>query len=120
MVGEGGFEPPKLKAADLQSVPFGHLGNSPIIMGQAMLVLFGAGNRTPNPRPADYKSAALPIELYQHNVGGSYRARTCDPLLVRQMLLPAELNSRDVHRRPTPLSNLYIIAYIYGLINTQI
>jgi len=38
-----------------------------------------------NPRPADYKSAALPTELHQRN-GGSYRARTCDPLLVRQML----------------------------------
>ena len=44
-----------------------------------------------NPRPADYKSAALPIELHQHiklksEVGGRYRARTCDPLLVRQTL----------------------------------
>ena len=29
MVGEGGFEPPKLKAADLQSVPFGHSGTLP-------------------------------------------------------------------------------------------
>ena len=38
-----------------------------------------------NPRPADYKSAALPIELHQH-IGGSYRARTCDILLVRQTL----------------------------------
>jgi hypothetical protein len=38
-----------------------------------------------NPRPADYKSAALPAELHQHH-GGSNRARTYDPLLVRQML----------------------------------
>ena len=29
LVGEGGFEPPKLKAADLQSVPFGHSGTLP-------------------------------------------------------------------------------------------
>ena len=29
MVGEGGFEPPKAKPADLQSVPFGHSGNPP-------------------------------------------------------------------------------------------
>ena len=28
-MGEGGFEPPKLKAADLQSVPFGHSGTLP-------------------------------------------------------------------------------------------
>ena len=29
MVGAGGFEPPKLKAADLQSVPIGHSGTRP-------------------------------------------------------------------------------------------
>ena len=29
VVEEGGFEPPKLKAADLQSVPFGHSGTLP-------------------------------------------------------------------------------------------
>jgi hypothetical protein len=28
-VGAGGFEPPKLKAADLQSVPIGHSGTRP-------------------------------------------------------------------------------------------
>ncbi len=38
LVGEGGFEPPKLKAADLQSVPFGHSGTLPYITGQALLV----------------------------------------------------------------------------------
>ena len=31
LVGEGGFEPPKLLAADLQSVPFGHSGIRPDI-----------------------------------------------------------------------------------------
>ncbi len=31
MVGEGGFEPPKHKAADLQSVPFGHSGTLPYL-----------------------------------------------------------------------------------------
>ena len=28
-MGEGGFEPPKAKPADLQSVPFGHSGTLP-------------------------------------------------------------------------------------------
>ena len=28
-MGAGGFEPPKLKAADLQSVPIGHSGTRP-------------------------------------------------------------------------------------------
>ena len=31
LVGEDGFEPSKLKAADLQSVPFGHSGTLPYI-----------------------------------------------------------------------------------------
>ncbi len=29
LVGEGGFEPPKLEATDLQSAPFGHSGTLP-------------------------------------------------------------------------------------------
>ena len=32
LVGAGGFEPPKLKAADLQSVPIGHSGTRPHIL----------------------------------------------------------------------------------------
>ena len=36
LVGAGGFGPPKLKAADLQSVPFGHSGTLP----------YGAGERS--------------------------------------------------------------------------
>ncbi len=53
-----------------------------------------------NPQPTDYKSVALPVELGRHrnlswfislnmprhNNGGGCRARTCDPLLVRQVL----------------------------------
>ena len=31
-----------------------------------------------NPQPADYKSAALPIELHQHKNGASERNRTTD------------------------------------------
>ncbi len=40
---------------DLQSVPFGHSGTPP----------FWSWRRDLNPQPADYKSAALPIELRQ-------------------------------------------------------
>ena len=44
-----------------------------------------------NQRHADFQSAALPTELQGHkdaadDFGGNNRARTCDPLLVRQML----------------------------------
>ena len=45
LVGDGGFEPPKAKPADLQSVPFGHSGNPPYeIRGDD-----GAGRRTRTP-----------------------------------------------------------------------
>ena len=40
---------------DLQSAPFGHSGISP----------FWSWWTESNPRPADYKSAALPAELHQ-------------------------------------------------------
>ena len=47
LVGEGGFEPPKLKAADLQSVPFGHSGTLPyLIHAEIHLRKNGAGGRT--------------------------------------------------------------------------
>ena len=35
LVGAGGFEPPKLKAADLQSVPIGHSGTRPYLFLQS-------------------------------------------------------------------------------------
>ena len=56
LVGEGGFEPPKRDATDLQSAPFGHSGTLP----------FWSWRTESNHQPADYKSAALPIELRQH------------------------------------------------------
>lgn len=58
LVGTGGFEPPKLEATDLQSVPFGHSGISP-----PNSIEKKSRRRDSNPRPADYKSAALPAEL---------------------------------------------------------
>ncbi len=45
MVGEDGFEPSKLKAADLQSVPFGHSGTLPYQVLRKPLNN-GAGGRT--------------------------------------------------------------------------
>ena len=55
MVGSGGFEPPKGNPTDLQSVLVDRLSNCPWSWREAS-----------NPRPADYKSAALPTELRQH------------------------------------------------------
>ena len=48
LVGEGGFEPPKRYAADLQSVPFGHSGIPPYSLS-CLKGLYGAGRRTRTP-----------------------------------------------------------------------
>ena len=68
LVEEGGFEPPKRNATDLQSAPFGHSGTPPNIKLWSWWT-------DSNPRPADYKSAALPAELHQHLQCGCPTAR---------------------------------------------
>ena len=99
MVGEGGFEPPKLKAADLQSVPFGHSGTLPLLWDKRRLSLFGAGNRT-----RTYDLLITNQLLYQLSYtsiimsGRDDRIRTCGPLVPNQMryqtaLHPEILNS---------------------------
>ena len=80
VVGRGGFEPPKRVAADLQSAPFGHSGTYPRYQ-------FPSSSKgwswrwDSNPQPADYKSAALPIELLQHKLASNRRGiqKKCDP-----------------------------------------
>ena len=59
-MGEDGFEPSKHSATDLQSAPFGHSGTLPY------LIFWWSRWTDSNPRPADYKSAALPTELHRH------------------------------------------------------
>ena len=78
----GGFEPPKQFAADLQSVPFGHSGIHPygIVFHKA-----DDRTRTDNLLITNQLLCQLShIGIFINN--GTYRARTCDPLLVRQML----------------------------------
>ena len=65
LVEEGGFEPPKRKATDLQSAPFGHSGTLPYSIYKTYLSIKWSWWTDSNPRPADYKSAALPTELHQ-------------------------------------------------------
>ena len=55
MVVADGFEPSKSLTTDLQAAPFGHSGTLP----------YWSWWTDSNPRPADYKSAALPAELHQ-------------------------------------------------------
>ena len=78
----GGFEPPKASPTDLQSVPFDRSGTPPCIKKascspKALPTFMTHSPNRPallpawswrwdlNPQPADYKSAALPIELRQ-------------------------------------------------------
>gem|GEM_PF-390992 len=62
----GGFEPPKALPTDLQSVPFDRSGTPPCIHQPnrfAGIWQRWSQRQESNPRPADYKSAALPTEL---------------------------------------------------------
>ena len=65
VVGRGGFGPPKSVTADLQSAPFGRSGTYPYIYINLIINIW-SWRLESNPQPADYKSAALPIELRQH------------------------------------------------------
>ena len=66
LVEAGGFGPPKRNATDLQSAPFGHSGTLPDIK------IKWSWWTDSNPRPADYKSAALPTELHQRSLLNYY------------------------------------------------
>ena len=78
-MGRGGFEPPKVKTDRFTVCCHWQIGNLSI----------WSWRLESNPQPADYKSAALPVELRQHNsYGASGRNRTTDtgifsPLLYR-------------------------------------
>ena len=68
-MGRGGFEPPKAKPTDLQSVPFGHSGTSPDRVGIRSLRFHRSDNHPSNiskfigtPDPF-YQSANLQMEL---------------------------------------------------------
>ncbi len=64
-----GFEPSKAEPPDLQSGPFDRSGTSPL--SPLSKLLAWSWRWDSNPRPADYKSAALPAELRQLNVRNS-------------------------------------------------
>ena len=109
----GGFEPPKQFAADLQSVPFGHSGIHPygivfhkaddrtrtdnlLITNQLLCQLSHIGEcltangwrwiRTTEAICSRFTVCPLWPLGNPSMLSGTYRARTCDPLLVRQML----------------------------------
>ncbi len=85
-MGRGGFEPPKSLTTDLQSVPFGHSGTFPYLIGagdwnrtrnllitnQLLCQLSYTSDETwclgaeSNHRHRDFQSLALPTELPRH------------------------------------------------------
>jgi hypothetical protein len=69
MVQGGGFEPPKLARQIYSLIPLAT--REPLRLIFCPRSLLGLSNiwswrEESNPRPADYKSAALPTELHQH------------------------------------------------------
>ena len=65
-VGGAGFEPAKAEPTDLQSVPFDRFGTPPTHVRKSVATSSKSRRRDLNPRPAVYKTAALPTELRRH------------------------------------------------------
>ncbi len=86
MVEGGGFEPPKVEPAYLQSAPCGHSGTPPKIKPRIMREHNATVNRNftlwliknwsrwqeLNPRHPHYKWGALPTELHRRFTGGQF------------------------------------------------
>ena len=72
VVERDGFEPSNSKRTDLQSVAFSHFATSPIKWCR---------NQDLNPEPTDYKSVALPIELFRHIMVGDIGLEPMTPCL---------------------------------------
>ena len=78
LVGEDGFGPSKLNSNRFTVCPLWPLGNSPIFsclftaIPCGVRIAFWSWWTDSNPRPADYKSAALPTELHQQRCNEHY------------------------------------------------
>ena len=86
-MGGEGFEPSKASLTDLQSAPFGHSGIHPYGFTHK------ADDRTrtdnlliTNQLLCQLSHIGLSLKSKHFRNSGAYRARTYDPLLVRQML----------------------------------
>ncbi len=64
MVVGAGFEPAYSERTDLQSVAFNHSATPPILKKDNLCNAVWSHQRDLNPRPTDYKSVALPTELW--------------------------------------------------------
>ena len=75
------------------------LGNPSIYMRVSYLIWSWRWDL--NPQPADYKSAALPIELHQHGLNGCERRRK--KMATRKGLEPSTSSVTGWHSKPTEL-----------------
>ena len=83
----GGFEPPKSSTTDLQSAPFGRSGTLPCVRDKQKLIpVCGAGDGTRTRDLLITNQLLCQLSHVGNYLNGAYRARTYDPLLVRQML----------------------------------
>ena len=78
VVEEGGFEPPKRNATDLQSAPFGHSGTPPYLIGA------GGRIRTPDLLITNqllYRLSYTSAEVFRIHSGAYYNSsrRACQP-----------------------------------------
>lgn len=88
---------------DLQSVPFGHSGTPPL----------WSWRWDSNPQPADYKSAALPVELRQllKRQQTSSQSRVCQ-VFFSLTLWPRPLHTdakRGLYPHPPPLARAFCL-----------
>ena len=88
MVVGDGFEPSKLSRRIYNPIPLATRES------HHNLIAKWCRHQESNSGPTDYKSVALPTELYRHiEDGRSSRIRTYDPLLPKQMRYQAALYS---------------------------
>ena len=86
MVEEGGFEPPKRNATDLQSAPFGHSGTPPYSVGAPGKTGGFAGERTNDVANETRRIRRGERCEVREDAGAGGRIRTPDLLITNQLL----------------------------------
>ena len=97
LVGEGGFEPPKHDATDLQSAPFGHSGTLPYL-SLLKNQLIGAGGRTWTPDLLITNQL-----LYQLSYTSEFSFRSC----IHSLISSAYIIYHILHHLSTLFSNFF-------------
>ena len=126
VVGEG-FEPSKAEPTDLQSVPFGHLGTPPKTkkckpnhdLGTRPIKA-KSWRRDLNPQPADYKSAALPIELSAGVYMPPWKDRQLKYVLFKSKFFSSAVEKPHKRGFQLPLRRLKLSSFpVNGIVTTS-